>query len=112
VALGTIAVKFAIGGVFVALFALAGEIFRSKRFSGVLGGAPAVATASLLVTVLTTGTKPIREMMMGMVFGAAAFLVYVNIVRGPGRRFLPSIAAPPAWLAWFVTTAVLLWAGG
>jgi hypothetical protein len=46
---GTIAVKFTIGGVFVALFALAGEVFASKRLSSVFGGAPSVATATLLI---------------------------------------------------------------
>jgi hypothetical protein len=109
---GTIAVKFAIGGVFVALFALGGEVFRSKRLSGVFSGAPSVATATLLVTVLTHGTQPLHTMMTGMVLGAAAFLVYVNVVRGPGRHVMPLIAAPAAWLAWFAAAAVLLWAGG
>lgn len=108
---GTVAVKFAVGGVFVALFALAGEVFQSKRLSGVFGGAPSVATASLLITVLTQGTRPLHQMMTGMVIGATAFLVYVNVVRGPGRHVIPLIAAPAAWLAWFATAAVLLWAG-
>jgi hypothetical protein len=109
---GTIAVKFAIGGVFVALFALAGEVFTSKRLSGVFGGAPSVATATLLITVLTQGVKPLHEMMTGMALGTAAFLVYVNVVRGPGRRAIPLVAAAVAWFAWFAAAAILLWAVG
>jgi hypothetical protein len=106
----TIAVKFLAGGVFVALFALAGETLASKRLSGVFGGAPSVATASLLLTVLTQGTGPLHGMMTGMVFAAAAFLIYVDVVRGSGRPVTPLMGALIAWLSWVAAVAVLLWA--
>jgi uncharacterized membrane protein (GlpM family) len=107
----TVALKFLAGGILVALFGLVGEVFASKRLSGVLGGAPSVALASLLVTMLTNGTGPLREMMTGMVFGAAAFLLYVNVVRGVARHATPLVGAPAAWLSWIAAVAVLLWAG-
>ena len=39
--------RFLLGGAIVCAFALAGELFKPKRFSGMLGAAPSVALASL-----------------------------------------------------------------
>lgn len=53
--LGVILLKGVVGGVLVVLFALVGELVRPRSLAGITSGAPSVAAAGLLVTLLTSG---------------------------------------------------------
>lgn|GEM_PF-1403200 len=109
---GEVALRFAVGGALVAVCSLVGEVMRPKGLAGVFGGAPSVATASLMLTLIVKGTGPIPDLMVGMMIGAAAFVVYtlavMVLMRSVTRlsRF-PSILL--AWAAWVAVVAVALW---
>jgi len=68
--------RFVVGGVFVSLFAMLGDIVRPKSFAGLFGGAPSVALATLLLTLRQQGAHYASIEARSMIIGALAMLVY------------------------------------
>jgi hypothetical protein len=92
-----ICVKAANGGLFVALFAVFGEMLQPKRFAGIFGASPAVALANLLVIALVEGDESARSAATGMIAGAVALAV-------------ACVAAIPAVRRWgAIGGSALLW---
>jgi hypothetical protein len=80
-----ILVKAVNGGLFVALFAVLGEMLEPKRFAGIFGASPAVALGNLLIIALVKGDASARSASMGMIAGtiglAAACAAAIPAVR-------------------------------
>lgn len=72
-----IILRFVIGGVFVSVFAVSGEIVRPQSFGGVFGAAPSVALATLVLTIGKDGRVFAALEARSMIGGALAFLIYV-----------------------------------
>jgi uncharacterized membrane protein (GlpM family) len=98
-----LAVKAVDGGLFVVLFALAGKAFQPKWFAGLFSAAPSVALANLLVVVVAKGHPDAVRNSIGMLFGAAGFVVFCVVARSALERFSALIASLLACLAWAVT---------
>ena len=65
----------------VTAFAVVGHILRPKWFAGLFGAAPAVAVASLAVTLVDKGHHDAALAAYAMVFGAAGFVAFSACVR-------------------------------
>ena len=99
-----LAIRFAVGGVFVCFFAALGDVFKPKSFAGLFGAAPSVALASLLLTIHKSGVQHAVIDARSMVSGAIAFLVYAWCVcQMLMRRRCPALQATlsllPVWFA-------------
>ena len=98
-----IALRFLIGGAVVSAFALLGDLFTPKSFSGLFGSAPSVALATLVLTLSSEGTRYVATEARSMVLGAIAFFVYVSVVTWVMMRYkckaLPVTAS--SFLLWF-----------
>lgn len=105
----TILVKGLVGGVLVVLFALIGEVIRPRSLAGLTSSAPSVATAGLLVTLLTSGALMAWDLSLGMIAGAGSLVVWCLIGATAVARFGSIKGASLATIAWFGTAAVL-WA--
>lgn len=104
-----IVLKGLAGGSFVVLFAAVGEIVRPRGLAGISSGAPSVALASLLVTVLTVGVASARNQALGMVAGAAALVVWCLAGTETVKRFGALRGSVAATAVWF-SAACGLWA--
>lgn len=109
--LGELALRFAIGGIIVSLFAVLGDILRPQSFAGIFGAAPSVALATLgLAFAKYGGTYAAlegRSMLVGAVaIGAYNVLVTALLLRGKLHALL---VAPLSWLLW-LAVAFGLWA--
>jgi len=74
------ALRFVIGGVMVMLFSLIGDLLRPKSFAGIFGAAPAVALATLALTITDRGNQYAAIELRAAACGAVAFFVYANAV--------------------------------
>lgn len=88
------------GGSFVVLFAVLGAVIRPKRLAGLFAAAPAVAIASLIVTVAAHGDGDAAAASTGMLFGAAGFVAFALCVRPLLDRFHAAISSLIACVAW------------
>lgn len=98
----TIALKALVGGTFVVLFALMGETVRPRALAGITSGAPSVAAAGLLITVLSTGAASAWNQSLGMIAGAVALVAWCVVGADSVKRFggvKGSVAATVVWLA-------------
>jgi hypothetical protein len=77
-----LAVRALLGGTFVALFSVLGELLRPKSFAGIFAAAPSVALALLLVTDATKGSHAVWLSGVGMVGGAVTMLAACGRHRG------------------------------
>lgn len=98
-----ILVRFVLGGLVVAAFAVLGDMLKPKRFAGIFGAAPAVALPTLALTFIEKGADDVAIMGRSLMAGAVGFLVYslvvslmVDHVAWPGW-----VIAGVAWLVWF-----------
>lgn len=108
--IGILALRGAIGGTFVVLFALVGEVTSPKAFSGLFSSAPSVATASLAITAAVDGGRRARQDSIGMVVGGLgmAMCCLVASVAIPKVRAVWGSAG--AWATWGVVALGLYWA--
>jgi hypothetical protein len=104
--------RFVIGGVLVSAFAVVGEIFAPKSFSGLFGAAPSVGIATLALTFRTDGRVAVATEARWMLVATVAFVVYSTICVGFCRRRGGPVwlGATAAWIGWFVAAAGL-WYG-
>lgn len=103
--------RFLIGGIVISIFAVIGDIFRPRTFSGLFGAAPTVALATLGLTFVREGAAHVSIEGRSMMLGAAGMFVYALLTRflllKTKRSSLPSAIA--AYVAWFAV-AFGLWA--
>lgn len=103
----TVVIKALAGGTLVVAFAVLSETLRPKRFAGLFGAAPAVAIASLTVTLATKGAHDAREASIGMLAGAAGMAAYaaatVTLMRSEHGLLGPAVAL----IAWLVPAALI-----
>jgi len=94
--------KAIIGGTFVVLFALLGQVLYPKRFSGLFSAAPSIAVAGLIITVVDKGDHEATLGAIGMMFGAVGFVVFALCVRALLVRYNAVVASSLACIAWAV----------
>jgi hypothetical protein len=99
-----IALRFVIGGIFVSLFALSGDIVRPKSFAGIFAAAPSVALATLALTISRDGPAFAAQEGRAMIAGAVAFMAYAYCA-----KILMMICGKSALSA--STMLILLWLG-
>lgn len=106
-----LAIRFVIGGIFVSLFALSGDVVRPKSFAGIFAAAPSVALATLALTISKDG--PVFAALEGrsMIAGAIAFMAYAYCAKLLMMNCQKSALSASTMLiaVWFGTAAVL-WA--
>lgn len=102
-----LAVRALLGGTFVALFAVLGEMLRPKSFAGVFAAAPSVALASLLITDVTKGEAAVWASAVGMIGGAVAMLAACVVGIDAVKRFRALRGALAAVGVWVLVAAGL-----
>jgi Protein of unknown function (DUF3147) len=100
-----ICVKAVDGGLFVALFAVLGEMLQPKRFAGIFGASPAVALANLLVIALVKGDASARYAATGMIAGAVALAVACAAAIPAVRRWGALRGSAVLWAVWILAGA-------
>lgn len=73
--------RFLLGGAFVSLFALVGDVLRPKRFAGIFGGAPSVALATLALTAVKSGPLTASLEARSMILSSLGFVLYVYLAQ-------------------------------
>jgi uncharacterized membrane protein (GlpM family) len=97
-----------VGGTFVALFAVLGELLRPKSFAGIFAAAPSVALASLLVTDVAKGEAAVWAGAVGMVAGAVAMVAACVVGIDAVKRFRALRGALAAVAVWMVVASGLV----
>lgn len=101
--------RFVLGGVIVSIFAVVGDSWKPKTFSGIFGAAPSVALASLALAYGNKGASYVATEAHSMIFDAVGLFVYgaacVDLAK---KRQIPvTLAALAAWGVWFASTFAL-----
>ncbi len=101
-----------VGGAVVSAFTLLGDLLKPKTFAGLLGAAPSVALATLLLTATKDGKAYASVEARSMVFGSLAFFLYASAVSQLLiHRRLPVLPTTSlAMVLWFVFAFGLLFA--
>ena len=102
-----LAVKMLAGGSLVVVFALVSEAVGPRRFSGLFAAAPAIALASLTVTVVSDGASEAHRAADGMIIGSIGMLCYCPLLRVLLTRVKALQASLVALVAWFAVAAAL-----
>jgi hypothetical protein len=105
----TLVIKGLAGGTLVMLFALIGEVIRPRSVAGITSGAPSVAAAGLLVTVLTTGAISAWNQSLAMIAGAAGLVVWCLVATDAVKRLGGLKGSLTSTTVWFIA-AFCLWA--
>lgn len=102
--------RFFVGGTIVTVFAMLADILRPKSFAGLFGAAPAVALATLSLTVHKDGRAYASMEARSMIFGAIAFLIYAACVSWMLRRYKTSTLATTISIMpiWFLSAFALV----
>jgi uncharacterized membrane protein (GlpM family) len=95
------------GGLLVVAFALLSQGLSPKRFAGLFSAAPAVALASLTITVLDKGAHDAHRSAAGMIAGAAGMIAYAATVVPLLRRTQAVKAAALSLSAWVLVAGVV-----
>jgi uncharacterized membrane protein (GlpM family) len=104
----TLLYRFFLGGVFVSLFAVLGDSFKPKSFSGLFGAAPSIAIAGLLLTHFEKGALTVRDEAYAMIFGALAMVAYSTCCYWilKQTQISPWLGAGVLWSVWLIVAAV------
>jgi hypothetical protein len=105
--LGLLAVRGLVGGSFVVLFAVAGELLRPKSFGGIFAAAPSVALASLMITAVAKGEMAVWASAVGMVAGAVAMVAACVVGIDAVKRFGAMRGALASLMIWMLVAAGL-----
>lgn len=100
-----IVVKAVDGGLFVALFAVLGEMMHPKRFAGIFGASPAIALANLLTIALAEGDAAARSAATGMIAGAVALAAACPAAIPAVRRWGAVRGSAVLWGVWIAVGA-------
>ncbi len=106
--IGELAARFAIGGAFVSLFALLGDLCEPKTFGGLFGAAPSVALATLALSIHAHGAAYGATEARSMVIGAVALGIYASAIGWSLHRSKTRVAVTVlvGLLVWFGVSAV------
>lgn len=104
-------IRCLIGGVVVSVFAILGDVIKPKSLAGITAAAPAVALATLVLTLHAKGVRFTALECRSMVAGAAGYLVFALAVSFIQMRYKPKamVGAAAMMPLWGLVTAVL-WA--
>lgn len=103
-------IRFLVGGTFVSLFAVLGDLFRPKSFAGLFGAAPSIALATLGITIAKEGKLYAANESCSMILGAIAFFIYASAVsRALMRLRIQALSATAAALVLWLGSALGLW---
>ncbi|MGA8541291.1 MAG: DUF3147 family protein, partial [Terriglobales bacterium] len=94
-----------VGGLAVSAFALLGDLLKPKSFAGLVGAAPSVALATILLTVGSEGKEYVSLEARSMALGALAFFLYASVVSRLLIRW--KLAVLPV-----TSLSILIWFGG
>jgi uncharacterized membrane protein (GlpM family) len=102
-------IRFLVGGLFVSLFAILGDVLKPKSFAGLFGAAPSVALATLILTIHSSGQVFASAEAHSMVFGTIAFFVYACAVCHILMRYrlTASIVASASVVIWLAVAFTL-----
>jgi uncharacterized membrane protein (GlpM family) len=102
-------IRFFVGGLFVSLFAVLGDLLNPKSFAGLFGAAPSVALATLILTIHSRGHDFAAAEARSMVFGTIAFFVYACAVCHIIMRYrlTASIVASASIVIWLAVAFTL-----
>jgi hypothetical protein len=98
------AYRFLVGGLFVSIFALIGDVIRPKNFAGLFGAAPSVGLATLGIAWFQHGGGYATLQAQSMILGAVALTCYSVIVcqmlmRLKMGALTATLLALPVWLS-------------
>ncbi len=104
-------VRCLIGGVVVSVFAILGDVIKPKSLAGTTAAAPAVALATLVLTLHKKGVGYTALECRSMLAGAAAYLIFAVVVSHVEMRLKPKamLGAAAVLPLWGIVAAVL-WA--
>ena len=96
-------VRFIVGGLFVSLFAIIGDVVRPKSFAGLFGAAPSIALATLGIAWVQHGPEYAGIQVRAMILGGIALLCYSVAVcqilmRTRAGALTATLASLPVWL--------------
>jgi uncharacterized membrane protein (GlpM family) len=102
-------IRFVVGGLFVSLFAVLGDVLKPKSFAGLFSAAPSVALASLILTIHSRGHGFAAAEARSMLFGTIGFFVYACAVCHIIMRYrlTASVVASASIVIWFVVAFTL-----
>jgi hypothetical protein len=102
--LGTLIIRFILGGLVVSAFALIGEVLEPKSFAGLFGAAPSVALATLGLAFAKESTSYVSTEGRSMIAGGVAFFGYALLVTWllTRTRLASWLAASLSWALWLV----------
>lgn len=94
--------RLLIGGVVVSLFAIMGDVIKPKSLAGITAAAPAVALATIIMTLHEKGITYTVLEMRSMFAGAIAYLVFALLISFVQMRYKPkalvgAAAMLPVW---------------
>jgi hypothetical protein len=98
-----LAIRFLVGGALVSAFAAFGTILKPKSFAGLFGASPAIALATLILTVRKDGAAYASLEARSGILGALAFCAYAYwvmkliVAREPELK-LPTYGLLAVWL--------------
>lgn len=100
-----------VGGIIVSLFAILGDLIKPKSLGGTTAAAPAVALATMWLTIRKEGPTYTALEARSMIAGAMAYLVFAVAVSYVQMHYKPKalITATTMLPVWGVVAAVL-WA--
>jgi hypothetical protein len=105
------AIRFAIGGALVCVFAAIGDVLRPKSFAGIFGAAPSVALATLSLAIVKQGKAYACIETRSMIIGAFALVIYsVVCVRLMGKYRIHAFRATSAAVVVWLACALGIWA--
>lgn len=104
-------IRCLIGGVVVSLFAVLGDVIKPKSLAGITAAAPAVALATLVLTLHAKGVTYTSLECRSMLAGAAAYLLFALAVSQVQMRYKPkALVGAVTMLPLWAVTAAVLWA--
>ena len=107
VAVVSVLAKTLCGGALVLAFAALSEALKPKRFAGILGAAPSVAIAGIVVGSLAKGPLDEAAAARTMIAGAVALTVCAAVLVPAGRRWAVGRASMVGCAAWILVALVL-----
>jgi hypothetical protein len=104
-------IRFLVGGALVSAFAAFGTILKPKSFAGLFGASPAIAIATLILTVRKDGPAYASVEARSGILGALAFCVYAYCVMKLIAARKPDVKLPTYDLlaVWLVGAFGLWW---
>jgi len=104
-------IRFVIGGTLVSAFAILGDVFKPKSFSGLFGAAPSVALATLVLTIIYRGPNYSSVEARSMIAGAIAFFAYACCVSHALMRYrIHAAVAAGLFILLWLGISLSLWA--